>query len=63
MPIVLLILMLLAACAGPQHPLTYVHPGDPLWAINPSPTTAPEPATVSVPLDPRIKFGPTEQRS
>ena len=34
-PVFLLILMLLSACTTPQHALTYVHPSDPVWSINP----------------------------
>ena len=41
MPLFLLILMLLSACTSPQHPLTYVHPNDPVWSINPAPTPPP----------------------
>ena len=44
----LLILMLLSACASPQHQLTYVHPNDPVWAINPAPTPPPAAAPMSL---------------
>jgi len=44
----------LAACATPSHPLTYVHPGDPVWwsdqqaaAIMPAPAP-----TISPPSNP-----------
>jgi hypothetical protein len=40
MPLFLLMVLLLAACGAPTHPLTYVDPGDPVWAIN-----APQAAT------------------
>ena len=48
MPLCLLILMLLSACTSPQHPLTYVHPNDPVWSINPAPTPPPSAAPVSL---------------
>ena len=47
-PVFLLILMLLSACTTPQHPLTYVHPSDPVWSINPS---APSPVAAPVQLE------------
>ena len=48
MPLFLLILILLSACTTPQHPLTYVHPFDPVWLINPP---APLPAVAPVQLE------------
>jgi len=45
MPLFLFILILLSACTTPQHPLTYVHPSDPVWSINPP---APLPAAAPV---------------
>ena len=47
MPLLLLVLTL-AACATPQHPLTYVKPSDPVWSINP---LAPSPAAAPVQLE------------
>jgi hypothetical protein len=46
MPLFLLILMLLSACTSPQHPLTYVHPNDPVWSINPAPPPAAAPMSL-----------------
>ena len=48
MPLFLLILILLSACTTPPHPLTYVHPSDPVWSINPQ---APLPAAAPVQLE------------
>ena len=40
----LLLVLALAACAVPQHPLTYVKPSDPVWSLNPEPPPPPQPA-------------------
>jgi hypothetical protein len=42
MPLLLMVLAL-AACAAPQHPLTYVKPSDPVWSLNPEPPPLPQP--------------------
>lgn len=31
----LLLVLALAACGSPSHPLVYVQPSDPIWALNP----------------------------
>jgi hypothetical protein len=40
----LLLVLTLAACAAPQHPLTYVKPSDPVWSLNPDPPSPPQTA-------------------
>jgi hypothetical protein len=39
----LLLVLTLAACAAPQHPLTYVNPSDPVWSLNPDPPLPSQP--------------------
>jgi hypothetical protein len=35
MPFILILILALAACGAPSHPLTYVQTGDPVWPLYP----------------------------